>query len=113
MIDHLEIGSVPVDEPCAQLGSEKYDASHWSRIECAVYAEQLRRVYGPEPAGATLYTKSNRHDFGTYLEVAVRYDEDDEAATDYAYKCEAGLDTWDDISKAKLAEAGYPFDLIQ
>ena len=52
------------------------------------------RVYGVEPEGAKLVVKAFSHDFGRYYEVCVKFDCDNEAAQEYAYKCESGLDKW-------------------
>jgi len=94
--DRVEIGCTPCEEDCAQTGSKDYDYTKLNKIECKAYIAALRKVYGDEPEGASLYTKSNPHDFGTYYEVAVRYDTNNEAATTYAWKLEAGLAKWAD-----------------
>lgn len=109
MREYMELSVVPYDEPCVQVGSEDY--GRWSRIECKAYIAQLRREFGVEPEGASMYTKSNPHDFGTYYEVAVRYDDDIEAALDYAYLVEGGVSEgkWDEAAKQELSQAGYPF----
>jgi hypothetical protein len=87
MRQYLEIGPTPCDEPCAQVGQEDYHER--ARPECVRFIKAIRAVVGVEPEGAALVVKSNPHDFGSYLEVAVRFDEDDEAACNYAYKVEA------------------------
>ena len=57
----------------------------------------IRVKLGPEPVGAQLAIKSNPHDFGPYLEVVCHFDDQDEEAGAYAYKCESdGPRTWDD-----------------
>jgi len=84
MRDYIDLGSTPYGEECAQLGSENYHAK--ARSECYRYIEQLRRTFGPEPKGASLKVKSNSHDFGVYLTVVVDFDDNNEAATAYAYR---------------------------
>jgi hypothetical protein len=38
-----------------------------------------------------------------------RYDDEDEAATEYAYRCESESPAhWDDAARAELAAAGFP-----
>ena len=93
MLDHLFIGPCPADEDCAQIGVTE-GASRLNRIECEAYIEALRRVYGPEPEGAYLHTKTERHDFGNYKEVVCYYEDDKREAVEYAFKVEAGLGTW-------------------
>jgi hypothetical protein len=101
MRETLEIGSTPCDEDCAQVGADGYSVR--ARAECNAFREQLRRMFGPEPDGASLCIKSNPHDFGSYLEVAVKFDCDNEAACEYAYKCEGeGPSHWDAEARAAL-----------
>jgi len=91
--DTLYIGSVPCDEDCAQIGLT-HDAQTLNRIECKHYIQALRRVYGNEPADTYFAIVGQSHDFGTYYEVVIKYEDRDEAACDYAYKVESGLATW-------------------
>ena len=88
MIDYLEIGATPAEENCEQLGPN-YDPEK-ARAECRRFIAAIRATVGPEPEGARLVIRSNRHDFGTYYEVAVRFDSDNETAEDYAYRVETG-----------------------
>ena len=105
-MDYLSIGSSPTGEECAQVGSETYREK--MRIETAVFVNQLRRVLGEEPQGARLKVKSFPHDFGTYHEVCVVYDENNEEATNYAFKCESETpEFWDEQALAELKEKGF------
>lgn len=105
MRDRLEIGPTPAEESCAQLGSDRYDRV-W-RAECNAYRNQLRRVCGEEPDGATLRITSNSHDYGTYHDVAVEYDPDVPGALAYALKVEAEAPgEWDDEARAELTAKG-------
>ena len=92
-MDSIMIGATPYEEDCAQVGDPDYRAK--VRAECNRYIQCLRTVYGNEPPGARLYIKSNPHDFGTYYEVECQYDDTKVEATEYAFKVEAGLATWD------------------
>ena len=49
-------------------------------------SERLHPV--PPDCSAALVIKSLPHDFGSYREVCVRYDDSDPVATDYAYGLE-------------------------
>jgi hypothetical protein len=94
MRDYLTLGPTPCDEACAQVGSDDYPER--SRAECKRYLTLLRTLYGPEPEGAALVVKSFPHDFGTYREVCVVYDDDNPRAAEYAYLLERNLPTtWD------------------
>lgn len=103
-MDDLYIGPVPCDEDCEQLG-EGYRPER-ARQECRAYIGQLRRIHGAEPDGTQLRIKSNLHDFGTYLEVVVRYNENIQAAVDYAFRVEANCPAeWDDEARRDLGLA--------
>ena len=103
MRDHLDIGSSPGDESTASVGSENYYPR--ARRECRAYINLLRRVFGPEPEGASLAVKSNPHDFGNYLSVVCYFDSNNEAAITYAYKLESeGPENWDEEARQELAD---------
>ncbi len=103
----LELATtVPIDEPCAQVGSDNYSDN--SRKEARAFINQLIRQHGQPPAGVSITTKNNPHDFGSYLDVVIKFDEDDETAADYAYGVENNLPyNWDDEALKELTEAGY------
>jgi hypothetical protein len=110
-MDYLVIGSVPYDEPCQQV---PYDDPvlarlalrclcplHW--LECKAFANQLVRILGPPPEGASLQVKSFPHDFGTYCEVVCWYDENNDKAAEYAYRCESECPAnWDEEAREEL-----------
>ncbi len=99
--DHLYLGEVPADEPCAQVGEPDYMAK--SRVECRAYINQLRRINGKEPEGARFYIKSNQHDFGAYLSVECEFIIDDAASTKYAFGCEEKTPArWDAEARLEL-----------
>jgi hypothetical protein len=101
MQDHLDLGSTPAREACAQLGSDKYQSR--ARRECRAFINLLRRAMGDEPAGARLAVKSNPHDFGSYLSVVCYFNDSDPVAIDYAYRCESdGPQFWDEQARTDL-----------
>mgnify|MGYP001581377714 CR=1 FL=1 len=87
MRDYIDIGSSPCEEDCAQVGSPDYYAK--AKTECARFIDLIRRTLGEEPPGAHLAVKSNPHEFGTYYEVVCYFQDDDEEAQKYAYRCES------------------------
>ena len=104
MRDYMELSCTPAAEDCEQLGPN-YNPQR-AKAECRAFINQLRREFGPEPGTAQLRIKSNSHDFGTYVEVACYYDDRDEAAQEYAYKCEGEMpENWD---AEALIELGLP-----
>lgn len=84
--DYIDIGPAPGDEDCVQVGAEDYDRR--ARAECNRYIEEIRAVVGAEPEGARLAVKSNPHDFGAYLSVVCYYEDSNDEATSYAFRCE-------------------------
>ncbi|CAM2198439.1 Lipoprotein (plasmid) [Paraburkholderia kururiensis] len=112
MVETIEIGSAPSDEQCAQVGESDYPER--SRAECRAFINQIKRAMGEPPDGVGLYVKSNVHDFGTYLEVAVKVagvltEEARGKALEYAYRCESDSPaSWDEEARAELAAAGFP-----
>jgi alkanesulfonate monooxygenase SsuD/methylene tetrahydromethanopterin reductase-like flavin-dependent oxidoreductase (luciferase family) len=95
MRDEMDIGCNPCDEPCVNLGEEDYYPR--ARAECLRFIELVRKKLGPEPPGARLKVKSNPHDFGVYLSVVVSFEDTDEEARHYAYRCESEAPrTWQD-----------------
>ncbi len=99
--DHLYLGEVPAEEPCAQVGQPDYMAK--SRVECRAYINQLRRINGKEPEGARLYIKSNQHDFGSYLSVECEFIMGDTKSTEYAFECERNTPAkWDAQARLEL-----------
>ncbi|RIV84880.1 hypothetical protein D2V17_11470 [Aurantiacibacter xanthus] len=95
----MNIGPVPYDEACAQLGSTP-DFAEVARAECHAYRAALIAHYGCPPEGAELRIIGSPHDFGTYYEVYVVYDAEIDTALDYALIVEQGLARWED--------AGFP-----
>ena len=121
MSDYFTLGSTPCAEPCAQVGRDNYHDQ--SRIESRVYLHQLQRVVA-EIAGIsmdsddfitkyetfTLRVKSFPHDFGSYKEVSVIFD--DEASAKLACMLEDSLpENWDAEALKELAELNYTLHL--
>lgn len=102
MRETMELGPVPCEENCQQVGTPSYNPVA-ALAECRAYMAQLERQFGSPPDGATLVIRRNRHDFGTYYEVAVSYDDEDAQASEYAYNIEGCLpEKWDDEAKKTL-----------
>ena len=98
MKDHLTLGPTPCGEDCAQVGSDNYFER--AKFECVVYREQLIRKFGNPPADARFIVKGFPHDFGTYYEVCILFNDDNQAEVDFAYNVESNLpENWDDAAK--------------
>lgn len=92
MREYIDIGPTPADEPCAQIGEDDYTSR--AVAECRRYARLINRAY----PGACAVVVPHRHDYGTYYEVAVKYDDADIAQAELAYRIEETLPlTWAEL----------------
>lgn len=85
--DYFSLGSAPFAEECVSLSPDE-DYLPAMRQECNRFIGVMRKIMGEEPPGAKLAIMSNPHDFGTYLDVVCYFDDQNEAAVDYAARCE-------------------------
>ena len=96
MRDYISLGSAPCNEDCVQVNSQG-DYHEAMKAECRRFLELIRKKLGPEPTGARLAITSSPHDFGTYYEVVCYFDDDNEEARGYAFRCEGHApSTWHD-----------------
>jgi hypothetical protein len=104
-MDHLDLGSAPSDEDCAQVGvDENYEAR--AKRECRALINQFKRMCGDPPPDARFRIMANPHDFGTYYSVVIDFDPNDEDAVAYAYRCdEEAPDQWDMAARLELDAA--------
>jgi hypothetical protein len=106
MRDFINVASVPYDEECSGVGSENY--FNMSRLECMVFAKQLGRQFGEGTEYNNIVIKSFPHDFGTYREVCVYFDDNIPESVDYAFNIESETpDKWDEEALKELQELGY------
>src|SRR5687767_9430189 len=97
-MEHLSIGPTPAEESCEQLGPNYQEEK--AKTECNRFIEGLRKYFGNEPVGAKLHIHRNSHDFGTYLEVCVQFNENNKEAINYAYLIEGNTPKdWDTLEK--------------
>ena len=100
-IDHISIGAAPCEEDCAQAGRPDYEER--SRRECFIFLRMLERWYPAPNAKAWLDVKSFAHDHGRYREVCACFDDEDQAAREYAYRLERETPPeWDAIARYEL-----------
>lgn len=108
--ERLEIGSSPYGEECAQVGADDYYER--AQKECRAFINQLYRMLEVQgypkdklPDNFRLVVKSNSHDFGTYYEVACKFNGDDEKSWELATWLEGnGPELWDEKAKAELGK---------
>ena len=107
MKDELSIGSSPTGEDCAQVASKGY--YELAQKECKAFRNQLLRVSGQPPEHTRLVVKGFPHDFGTYYEVVVIYNDDNAESVEYTFKVEGDTpEYWDDEAKEELSSDNPP-----
>lgn len=95
MKDYLNIGPVPNSETCFQVGKHPPEDI---MAQCHIFKRQLIRQF-PE-ATEMFKVKKFDHDFGTYYEVCVIYDDENEKETQIVYKIDCNCpDNWDNEAK--------------
>jgi hypothetical protein len=111
-MERIDLGAVPHGEECAQVGTEGYEAR--ALKECNNYKRQLIRLFEGNHAGRSFHSfdcfdlklrvVGMAHDFGTYHEVVVEFDQDNAEAVEAAYWFESNSpEHWDEEAKRKLA----------
>lgn len=111
---HLTLGSAPVSESCAQLGiTPDYEAV--ANRECGVYRDQLVRIYQEAHGGRKppfkLVIKDHPHDFGTYYEVGVDYQDDDQEELEAVFWLDGNTpESWDSEARKAL---GLPEEPVE
>ena len=106
MESYFTLGPTPRDEACACVGEEDYTPR--ARAECRRFIALLRTKFGPEPDGARFGIKAFPHDFGTYVEVVIYFDEDLPASAAYAVHCDDHRPaTWDEDQAVPLEQTNY------
>ncbi|AOK42513.1 hypothetical protein WL96_15245 (plasmid) [Burkholderia vietnamiensis] len=92
-----ELGPVPYEEACEQVGTPDYNVSR-ARHQCAMFIRQLERVFRPaRPDSLSFVRKSFPHEFGTYFEVVAIVGHDDGSFSESAVPAR-----WDYVAQAEL-----------
>jgi hypothetical protein len=106
MRESLELGPTPCDEACVQVGTDDYFAK--ARPECRRYIDLLTKKFGKPPGEAYFYVKSNPHDFGSYLEVAIKFNINSREEMAFAYHVENNLPAkWSDDAEVPMTIATF------
>jgi hypothetical protein len=103
MLDYLNLGSTPSDEDCAQVGSPDYE--NRANKELDAYMAQLERMFpGLETHKSMRFKKMwFPHDFGSYGEIVIVYDADNELEAATAIEIEWNTPTnWDEEAIKEL-----------
>ena len=82
-MDYIDIGPTPCEESAAQVGDPDYSTKAYK--ECGPFVGSRPQT---KCVSIDVVIRSHRYDFGTYNEAAVRYDDTNLQATDYAYMVE-------------------------
>lgn len=102
MRTYLELGGTPSDEDCAQVGQDDYREK--ALAECRRYKAQLERQFPNPPEGCSFGIKSFPHDFGSYHEVVIYFNDGNDEQIDFAYKVEnEAPGNWQDAPEVQPA----------
>ena|SRR3990167_1272859 len=99
MYDFFDLGSTPSDEECVQV-SKNQDYLGDMKREVKRYKDYLERLFSiPEELEGDCFfsIKSNSHDFGTYYEVVIKFNDEVDLAGEFASYVEHYCpQTWDE-----------------
>ena len=96
MREYYELGPVPSEEDCLQTGKDDFSLM---KKECRIYQRQLERMF----QGLQFGVKTFPHDFGSYCEVVVYYDSENQDEAEKVWSIESDLPAkWDNIAKEEL-----------
>jgi hypothetical protein len=98
--DYVDLGPVPAMETASDAPKQP----ELNRAECRIYKAMLERLH-PVPEGVDAYycIQSNPHDFGSYREVGIKYNENDRAAGNWAWDMQDNSPSnWDDQARKEL-----------
>jgi len=106
MEDYIYLmATTPGEEPCSQVGDTDYMKK--ARVEARAYVNQLLRVYGANPVGTHFAIVRCPHDFGTYLDIRLYYDDEDQGQVKYITDIEKGCEKWDEAALKELEEKEF------
>jgi hypothetical protein len=99
--DFISIGCTPAAEDCVQVNSEIYYLDDMLK-ECDRYKEMLQAKFA-DCTKVTIAVKTFPHDFGSYAEVVVKYDNEDIEALAQAIHIENNMPmNWTDTEPIKF-----------
>jgi hypothetical protein len=98
MAEYLEIGTVPSEEKCPQVG---YCDPDLMKKVAGIYRDQLQRFADENKLNVQFVIKSFAHDFGQYTEVSCKIENDEQWGD--AVHIENDCPTvWDNVAKKQL-----------
>lgn len=105
-MDYITLGSTPCSEECAAVGQEDYLVR--SMNECNIFIRQLERLHPDLAEGMRFSTRSFHHDFGTYREVVLLFNETDEHQVSVMAQVEGNLpEFWDEEAKRERVVSSH------
>lgn len=103
--DYITLGPTPPDEDCAQVGEPNF--RKLATVQMKAYVNQLNRRFDNwVKDGYILFDKKwFNHDFGSYGEVVVYYNTEDEMSRMCAISVDRSIPTyWDEEALKELEE---------
>lgn len=104
MIDYITVETTPIDEPCAQLGSENYQSN--SLKEYHAMSEMLYRLFPNDKI--IIKINHNNHDFGVYHDIKIVFNTENEESMKQAFNIENNYPLkWDAEALEYLKRSNY------
>jgi hypothetical protein len=90
MKEYLELGTTPSEEDCVQVDPNK---DYYSKMveECRKYIKLLEERFPNIPESCRFGIKRFSHDFGSYCEAVIYYDDSIEESVEFAFNVEGNL----------------------
>lgn len=99
--DYISIGCTPAAEECVQVSKTEYYLDKML-VECDRYKTLLQTIFA-DCTKVTIAVKTFPHDFGTYAEVVVKFDDNDPEAIAQAIHIENNSPMyWTDTTPIKF-----------
>jgi hypothetical protein len=95
MQEVLYLCPTPTEEECAQLGAPGY--AERAKNEIAAFIDQIERTFKTDKVRLKMVRE--KHDFGMYYDLVVRYNDSDPESIEQAFEIENNLpEKWDETA---------------
>ena len=103
MHNEITLGATPSNEPCVSVTANG-DYFQAMQAECGIFKRQLiRQFVCPDHVLAYFKLKTNPHDFGSYMEVILVFEDADLDSSEFANNVEENLpDVWDSTARKEI-----------
>ena len=103
MLEYQSLGPTPAGEDCVQVGDPDY--ANKASKECSRYRALLKMKFPQAGAhGCKFVRQAFTHDFGTYYEISIQFDDSRLESCEFAYFVEGNIpEFWTDTKVEEFA----------